>query len=607
MKGAASKRRQLTIRAVEGDDEVTFRPLQFGLIRRLLRYTRPYAAKRNWLLATVVLRSVQLPALAWALGAVISGPVAAGDARGTIWGVAGFAVLALTTEWVFVYRQRFALELGEAVVYDLRNEIFSHLQRLPMSFYDRTKLGRIISRMVSDVEVVRAGVQDVLFVTLVQGGQMLVAAAIMLWYDWVMFLVVLGISPVIYILNRLLRTRLSDTLRTLQESFSRITATMAETVSGIRVTQGFVRQDVNAALFGELVQDHSRYNMRMARTAGLLVPMLELNSELFIALLLVLGGYRVLTPSISMPVSDLIQFFFLAGIFFSPIQGIGFQYNQAMMAMAGAERVFRLLDTEPEWEDRADARDLLSMEGRVEFRDVWFGYTRDINVLQDVSFVAEPGQTVALVGHTGSGKSTTVSLIAKFYLPTAGELLIDDHPIESIRGESLHHHMGIVQQQNFLFSGTIMENIRVGRPEATDDEVIEAARRLDCLDLLEAMPDGLYTEVGERGASVSLGQRQLICFTRAMLADPRVLVLDEATSSVDSMTESRIQKSLGSLLRGRTSFVIAHRLSTIREADQVLVFDQGRIVERGTHLELLRRGDVYSRLYRQFVSTAASA
>jgi ATP-binding cassette subfamily B protein len=282
---------------------------------------------------------------------------------------------------------------------------------------------------------------------------------------------------------------------------------------------------------------------------------------------------------------------------------LGNTYNSALIAMAGAERVFRLLDTPPEWQDQEGARDLTDVRGRVEFRNLTFGYDPENPVLADISFVVEPGQTVALVGHTGSGKTTTVNLAAKFYLPTAGEIYIDDTEIRDIRGDSLHRHMGIVQQQNFLFSGSVLDNIRIGRPEATEDEVREAARTLDCLDLIESLPMGFHTVVGEGGSGISLGQQQLICFTRAMLADPQIFVLDEATSSVDSMTEARIQHSLNTLLKGRTSFVIAHRLSTIRDADQVLVFDHGEIVERGTHTDLLRQGEVYADLYRQFVTS----
>ena len=425
----------------------------------------------------------------------------------------------------------------------------------------------------------------------------------MVYFDWVLFLVVVGMIPVMWGLNQLLRRSLSRILRDMQESFSRITATMAESVSGIRVTQGFVRQDINAGIFRDLVTDHSHHNLEMARTSGMLFQLLDINSQFFIAVVLLIGGYRSLHPDIQAPIGNLIQFFFLAEIFFRPVQMLGNTYNKALLAMAGAERVFRLLDTPPEWEDAPGARNLDQVRGRVEFRHLSFGYAPDALVLHDVSFVAEPGQTIALVGHTGSGKTTTVNLIAKFYLPTAGDIFIDDIEIREIRGDSLHRHMGIVQQQNFLFSGTVLDNIRIGRPGATEDDVRAAARQLDCLDLIESLPNGFHTVVGEGGSGISLGQRQLICFTRAMLANPQIFILDEATSSVDSMTEVRIQRSLQTLLRGRTSFVIAHRLSTIRDADLVLVFDQGRIVERGTHNELLRRGEVYAGLYREFVTS----
>jgi len=274
---------------------------------------------------------------------------------------------------------------------------------------------------------------------------------------------------------------------------------------------------------------------------------------------------------------------------------------EELTAMAGAERVFGLLDTKPQWSDTPDAVELPDIQGRVELRDVCFEYEPGRAVLDKVNFVAKPGQTIALVGHTGGGKSTIIKLIARFYLPTQGQLLIDGYDTRAIRGQSLHRQMGIVLQTNYLFSGTVIDNIRFGRPEASDEQVVESLRRLDCLDLIEAMADGLETQVGEGGIAISLGQRQLICFARAMLADPRVLILDEATSAVDTVTEARIQKSLAVLLTGRTSFVVAHRLSTIRHADKVLVIDHGQIVERGNHQELLAANGTYANLYRQFI------
>jgi len=596
-----------TLTHVVRDDELHKRPLDMALIRRVIGLMKPHGKKRNRLFLLCVIRAVQLPVLGWVMAAAINGPITGGDPAGTMWIAGGFLLLAATTAVTFHYRLRLGLELGESVVYELRSRIFDHLQQMPMRFYNQTKLGRIISRMTSDAEAIRAGVQDVLFVSCVQGGQMFFAAAIMLFYDWVLFLVVLVMAPVLLLISNYFRHRLSEAWRNIQESFSRVTATLAESVTGIRVTQGFVREDVNADLFHDLVADHAGYNLKADRLVGVFLPLIELNNQIFIAALLTLGGYKVLvglpfgggTPE--QQFEAIWVFFFMVPSFFGPITQIGRMYNMALTAMAGAERVFSLLDSEPERLDDADAADPLMIEGRVVFEELGFEYVPGTPVLHGINFTAEPGQTVALVGHTGSGKSTITSLISKFYLPTAGRLLIDGTDIRKIRGRALTQQIGIVLQQNFLFTGSVMDNIRIGRSGATDEEVTEAARRLDCMDLFEAMPQGLHTQVGERGGNLSLGQRQLVCFTRAMLADPRILILDEATSSVDTMTEARIQKALAALLEGRTSFVVAHRLSTVRHADVVLVLDQGKIIERGTHQELLSQAGTYANLYRQFI------
>jgi ATP-binding cassette subfamily B protein len=588
----------------DGERDMSQRPLDFNIVRRLFRYTQPYARKRNFLYLLVGMRAIQLPMMGWIPAAVISGPIAHHDPQGTLRGVMGFFLAVLFTDVCFHFRIRLALELGESIVRDLRNEIYRHLLTMPMSFYGRMKVGRLISRVTSDVDVVRAGVQDVSYVSVVQAGTMVVTGALMIYYDWLLFLVVMTMVPVLWKLVRHFRIKLSAAYRSTQESFSRVTATLAESVTGIRVTQGFVRQDINGGLFRTLVFNHSQYNMDVVKNSAVFLPMLEFNGQLFISILLVVGGYQTVHGHIGL--STLIFFFFLANYFFNAIPVLGNQYNQALNAMAGAERVFHLLDAKPDWTDGPDAKVLPTIAGRVELRKVSFAYKPDTLVLNDIDFVAEPGQTIALVGHTGSGKTSIINLIAKFYLPTKGEIFIDGHEIRDVDSTSLHQQMGNVMQNNFLFSGSVLENIRIGRPGATDDDVVQAARSLDVLDLIEDLPNGFSTRVGEKGSGLSLGQRQIICFTRAMLANPRIIILDEATSSIDAITEARLQGALQALLAGRTSFVIAHRLSTIRHANLVLVLDHGRIVERGTHTELLGQRGVYASLYRQFVKSGQS-
>ena len=615
-------------RPTDDADEAAQRPLEWSLIRRLFGYTAPFARQRNWLIVLTLLRSAQLAGLTWLFSAAIAGPVARGDRAALWWTVLGYGLLALLSEGLFHFRMRYAQELGERVVHRLRADLFASVQRQPMAFFHKTKLGRILGRMTSDIESLRTGIQDVFFVSIVQLGQMAAAAAIMLWTDWVLFLVVLGLAPVIWKVNLHFRDRLSRYSRAQQESFSRVTATLAESVNGIRVTQGFVREATNAGLFRRLLADHSRNNMNLARASATLTPILELNNQFFIAALLLLGGWRVFHGD--MEIGALITFFFFANFFFAPIAVLGNLYNQALVAMAGAERVFKLIDRTPEWTDAPAAADLpdpraasarANLESQIsnfksppsaaagvdlEFRRVSFAYEPDRPVLREVSFRAAPGQTIALVGHTGSGKSSIINLATKFYLPDAGEIVIDGREIRAITGRSLHRQLGIVTQQNFLFTGTVLDNIRFARPEATETDVLSALAALGCSDLPAQLPKGLATEVGERGGGLSLGQRQLVCFARAWLANPRLVILDEATSAIDSLTEARMQDALTRLLRGRTSLVVAHRLSTIRAADLILALDRGEVAERGSHDELLARGGAYARLHAQFASGGAA-
>ena len=591
------------------DREADHAPLSVQLIRRMFTYTRRYAARRNWLFVLTFARGLQLPALAWMIGQTINGPIAGRDLPGIYLHAGIYLALVLCMVVTLHYRALFALGLGEAVAHDMRLELFCKLTTLPMSFFNKTKFGRIISRMTSDIDSVRVAVQDVAFVVTIQAVQMTVAAGLMAWYNWKLFSLMLLLVPGIWLVNQNYRRKISHRLRKLQETWSRLTSTLAESVSGIRVTQAFVRQEINAGFFRKLVNLHGENNVGVAQASAVFIPLLQMKSQLFLGAVALLSGYGALRWQgwLHMEVGDLVMFFFLANFFFDPVQVIGNQYNQALSAMAGAERFFRLIDHEPEWQDARTAIALPPIQGRVEFRDVHFEYERGRPVLADINFTAEPGQTVALVGHTGSGKTTLVALLQKFYLPTRGRVLVDGHDLLEVTSESLHAQMGSVQQNNFLFAGSVSDNIRFARPGASEEEVRATLRALDCLDLIEALSGGLGTQVGEKSAALSLGQRQLICFARALLADPRIVVLDEATSAIDSVTEARLQRALEILLRGRTAFVVAHRLSTIRKADLVLVMDQGRIVERGTHDSLLVEGGVYARLHEEFIRGGSQA
>ncbi len=505
-----------------------------------------------------------------------------------------------------VILQRFTILLltgaGERVQFATRRAIFLHLQRLSMSYYDKTKLGRIISRCTSDVGAMREINVWGIFKIVGNSMMIIVAGAMLFITDWRLFLSVAWLGPVLFFVNRVYLTKSARMWQNVREGFTRVSTNLAENITGVRVVTAFDRQAPNLGVFNQLQIQNTANNMTAAKVNGVYQPSLEFIKFVGRVIILGFGAYLVVTGHIAAGVGAVVAAFLYWDWFMNPIIDLGNFYNQLMVAMTGAERVYNLLDTKPDVEDQPDAKPLPRVSGAVQFEDVVFGYNPERPVLHGISFEAKPGQTVALVGATGSGKSSIISLIARFYQPQSGRVLVDGIDIRFVTGESLHRQMGLVLQQNYLFTGTVLENIRYAKPDATEADVIASAERLGTHDAILSLAKGYHSEVGERGASMSLGQRQLICFTRAFLADPRIFMLDEATSAVDTGTELLIQNSLEKLLEGRTTFIVAHRLSTIMKADLILVIDAGKIIERGTHRELVDAGGKYAHLYEQFVT-----
>lgn len=597
------------------DGESRYRPIDFKLIRRLMSFLAPY--RHRYIIGislgvVMVLLEMQSPRF---MGAIInwttnfvSGQLDPMPTKAAaMWHVAAIVGLWACVLAVAMVIHRLTIiimtDAGERVQFDLRRRLFDHLQKLSMSYYDRTKLGRIISRCTSDINSVREvnvwGIDIVVKNALIG----IVAAGMLLNTQPRLFLAVAWLAPVLYILNRTYRRRIAILHQRIREDFTRVSTNLAENITGVRVVTAFNRQVFNLEVFDDLQVINTTNNITAARANGVFQPLLGLVGFCGRAIILLYGGYLVASGGIDRQqgVGSVVTAFLYWDWFMAPIVNFGNFHNTLMSAMAGAERIFSLLDTQPEVSDLPDARPLPRIQGRVCFDHVTFGYNPQRPVLHDICFEAEPGQMIALVGATGSGKSSIISLIARFYLPQQGRVLVDGHDTREITGESLHKQMGLVLQTNYLFSGTVMDNIRYARPEADDQRVIEAARSLGTYDAIMELQNGFATEVGERGANMSLGQRQLICFTRAFLADPRIFMLDEATSSVDTATEQIIQQSLERLLAGRTTFVVAHRLSTIQRADRILVIDEGRLIESGTHYELLEANGKYAQLYEQFL------
>jgi ATP-binding cassette subfamily B protein len=492
---------------------------------------------------------------------------------------------------------------GERILADLRTTLFRHLQRLSLGFYERNRAGVIISRLTNDVEALDQLVTDGV-TTLVQNTLILFGSAAILFYlDWKLALATLTVLPFMAIATAVFRVYSARAYRAVRERLGLVTATLAEDISGMRVVQAFTRERKNMRRFAEVNDRYRAANQMTVVTNGLYFPFVDLLSSAATAIVLGYGGYRYFGGSVS--IGTLLAFMLYLSNFFDPVQQLSQLYNTFLAAVAALDKIMEVLDEEPQVVDAPTAGELPPIEGHVRFENVRFTYGTGPEVLHGIDLDVPAGTTVALVGHTGAGKSTIAKLLARFYDPVDGRLTIDGHDLREVTQPSLRRQLGIVPQEGFLFAGTVIENIGFGNPDAAPDEVVRAAQTVGAHEFILRLEDGYETHLGERGTRLSLGQRQLVAFARALLADPRVLILDEATSSVDIGTERKIEQALRVLLRDRTAFIIAHRLSTIRDADLIVVLEHGQIVEQGTHDELLARAGLYLSLYGDWAADVA--
>jgi ATP-binding cassette subfamily B protein len=509
--------------------------------------------------------------------------------------VVAFVVLALAN-WGMTYVETYMTGwVGERILADLRKQLFGHLQDLSLGFYERNRAGVLISRMTNDVEAIDQLVTDGV-TTLAQSTLLLSGTAFLLIFlDPRLALVTLIVIPFMVIASALFRSRSARAYSSVRERLGLVTATLAEDIAGMRMVQAFVREQRATENFRTVALDYRESNMTTVRLNAYYFPFVSLLATLALAIVLGYGGHLYLNDAIAL--TTLFAFMLYVNNFFDPIQQLSQLYNTFLSAAAALDKIIGVLDEEPDVVDRPGAQPLAHIEGHVRFEDVHFAYGRGSEVLHGIDLDVPAGTTVALVGHTGAGKSTIAKLLAHFYEPTSGRITIDGVDLNDVTQDSLRHQLGIVPQEGFLFAGTVAENIAFAKPDARPEDIVRAAQTVGAHEFILRLEDGYETQLGERGSRLSLGQRQLVAFARALLADPRILILDEATSSVDIGTERAIEEALRTLLSDRTSFVIAHRLSTIRDADLIVVLEHGQVIEQGSHDELLARQGLYTSLY----------
>lgn len=586
-------------RFIYQDDEIIDKAFNWKQFRRLFSYMKPYAKQLLPLIGLMTIlgtiTKLTVPFLtSTAIDKAIA-PVHGNPSLSLLYILAISVVVLYLIQWgASVYRIKYTNIIGQRVIYDIRSDLFKHIQRLSFNFFDKRPAGSVLVRVTNDVNSLQDLFTNGVVNLMIDCVQLLGIVIILLFINWKLGLAVMITVPIMFLISTTLRKKIRYAWQDVRMKNSRINSHLNESIQGIRVTQAYTQEYENMRYFDNMNMDSKKSWDKASAMNQMFGPLIEITGGVGTFILFMLGAYLIQTGELT--IGLLVAFSNYVGNFWDPINRLGQMYNQLLVAMASSERIFEFIDEEPSIADKPGAKMLPAITGNIKFDHVVFEYEQGRQALKGIDLDVKSGQSVALVGHTGSGKSTIINLLSRFYDVTDGQITIDGHDIREVTVQSLRSQISVVLQDTFIFSGTIRDNIRFGRLDATDEEIEQVAKSVDAHDFIMKLPKGYDTEVEERGSALSMGQRQLLSFARALLANPRILILDEATASIDTETELKIQEALKVLLKGRTSFIVAHRLSTIRNADLIVVLDHGEIKERGSHTQLMNKKGIYSGL-----------